>query len=802
VPKVFISYSHDSQAHNDRILELSDRLRAGGVDCVIDQYEQFPAERWPRWCAKRIKESNFVLVACTETYLRRFEGEEEPGIGLGGTWEGHIITQELYDAQGRNSKFVPIIFSKDDGPFIPTPLQGAMHYQLPHNYDGLYRLLTSQPSTPMPTIGSIKPMPARERKQDFQMIWHMPYARNPFFTGRESILGSLHDALEQQKSAAISGVGGMGKTQTAIEYAYRHRSQYKAVLWAKAEALDTLLADYVSIARTLGLPSREAKEQELAVAEVRNWLETNSGWLLILDNADDLALLKDFLPHDYKGHLLLTTRAHAVAGLAERLPITSMEPEEGALLLLRRAKLGQADQSLAVQISKELGGLPLALDQAGAFIEETPCTPAEYLEIYVSEKDKLLAERGSLGDHPSVAVTFSLAFDKVAANSAAAADLIRLCAFLAPDAIPEEIITEGADVLGEHLGSAARSPFDFAKALREAGRYSLLLRDAQNKTLDIHRLVQVVIQAGMPDEDQRLWAERAVRAVQMVFPFVEFKSWGSCQKLLPHAQACANLIDRCKFDFVEAAALLNQAGLYLCERGPLAEAEQFYKRALALYEKAQGPHHPYAAAILNNLATLYLRQGRYGKAEPFLLCKPFYQRALALYEKAQEPDHPYAAILNNLAALYLSQGRYGKAEPLLRRTLAIWEMAVGPDHPHVATSLNNLAVLFDNQGEYAKAQPLYRRALTICEKALGPDHPQVATTLHNLAGVYCNQGQYTEAEPLHRRALAIYEKAFGPDHPSVATSLYNLADIYSSQGRDAEGEPLRQRARAFREKPR
>jgi tetratricopeptide (TPR) repeat protein len=438
-----------------------------------------------------------------------------------------------------------------------------------------------------------------------------------------------------------------------------------------------------------------------------------------------------------------------------------MPAEEGALLLLKRANLaGQADQAIAIQISKELGGLPLALDQAGAFIEETPCTLAEYLEIYSSEKHQLLDERGSLGDHPSVTVTFSLAFDKVATNNTAAADLIRLCAFLAPDAIPEEIITEGADVLGENLGPAGRSPFEFAKVLREAGRYSLLVRDVQNKTLDIHRLVQVVVQSGMPDEEQRQWAERAVRAVQRVFPFVEFKSWAFCQRLLPHAHSCADVIDKWKFEFAEAAAMLNQAGLYVYERGPLAEAEPLYKRALALYEKAPGPNHPYAAT-LNNLATLYLSQGRYGEAEPFL------QRTVAICENALGPDHPdVATSLNNLAGLYLNRGRYAQAEPLYQRALAIRQEALGLDHPDVPVILNNLATLYDDQGRYAEAEALHRRALGVYEKALGPDHPHVATSLNNLAGVYHNQGQYAEAEPLYRRALAIREQALGPDHPN------------------------------------
>jgi hypothetical protein len=176
MPRVFVSYSLDSPAHLDRILALSNRLRTEGVDCCIDQYEESPEEGWPLWCERQVEESTFVLVACTETYLRRFRKREAPQVGLGGTWEGHIITQELYEAQGRNKKFIPIVFSQEDDPFVPLVLQSATRYQLPDKYDRLYRRLTGQPFLVMPGLGAVQPRPAREpvpslpgleRKQEF-----------------------------------------------------------------------------------------------------------------------------------------------------------------------------------------------------------------------------------------------------------------------------------------------------------------------------------------------------------------------------------------------------------------------------------------------------------------------------------------------------------------------------------------------------------------------------------------------------------------------------------------------------------
>ncbi len=232
----------------------------------------------------------------------------------------------------------------------------------------------------------------------------------------------------------------------------------------------------------------------------------------------------------------------------------------------------------------------------------------------------------------------------------------------------------------------------------------------------------------MSEAEQRSWAERTVRALNNVFPSVEYESWPRCQRLIAHAQACASLIEEWEFGFVEAAQLLNKAAFYLDDRGLYAEAEPLYLRSLAIWEKALGPDHP-----------------------------------------------DVATSLNNLAALYHNQGKYAEAEPLYIRSLAIREKALGPDHPDVATSLNNLAVLYRNQGKYAEAEPLYLRSLAIREKALGPDHPDVAVSLNNLAALYRNQGKYAEAEPLYLRSLAIREKALGPDHPDVAQSLNNLA---------------------------
>jgi tetratricopeptide (TPR) repeat protein len=636
-------------------------------------------------------------------------------------------------------------------------------------------------------------------------LFILPDARNQFFTGRSQILDDLHHVLASEGKVALSGMGGMGKTQTAVEYAYRHRGEYRAVLWAKADNEESLKAGYATIASNLNLPEKDETDKTLVTAAVKRWLERHPDWLLILDNADDLKLVSDLLRRQWGGHVLLTTRAHATGGIS-RIDTLEMTPEEGTLFLLRRAKvigvndaLGAAtvdEQELASEITRELGGLPLALDQAGAFIEEEQRSLAEYLELYRREGTDLRAARGGIiADHEPATITFSLAFRQVAIANAAAADMLRACAFLAPDAIPEEIFVSGAGELGENLAPMAGGGINLVKMIGEAGRFSLIRRNAKNGTIEIHRVVQQVLKDEMDEQMQRLWAERVVRALNESFPEPEHQNWPLCEKLLPHAQEAARLIEDYGFEFSEAARLLNQTGYYCSERAQYREAEPMYLQALSIREKALGLEHPDVATSFNNLAALYYSQGKYAEAEPLLV------RALGIREKVFGSEHPdVATSFNNLAAIYDNQGKYAEAKSLYVRALGIREKVFGSEHPDVALSLNNLAAIYDNQGKYAEAESLYVRALSISEKVLGSEHPDVALSLNNLALLYNRQGKYTEAEPLHMRALDIREKVFGSEHPDVATSFNNLAAIYDNQGKYAEAESLYVRALSISEK--
>jgi tetratricopeptide (TPR) repeat protein len=668
-------------------------------------------------------------------------------------------------------------------------------------------------------------------------VWNIPFSRNPFFTGRDELLSHLSMALktgqatELSQPQTISGLGGIGKTQIAVEFAYRHRHEYQTVLWTLADTRESLISGYLAIAASLNLPEKNAKEQEIMIGAVKTWLQTHGSWLLILDNADDLALAYGFLPPIFGGHLLITTRAQATGTWAKRIEVETMLLEMGTLFLLRRAKLiaqdGQfadvasADVTIARSICEELGGLPLALDQAGAYIEETQCGLLQYLERYRDQRTVLLERRGGVvSDHPApVATTWSLSFQKVEQQSPDAADLLRLCAFLHPDAIPEEMITNSAmhpdrlqDDKKERKKGDLFSPlitllqkkqrnvagtkdrFMLDDAIAVLGAYSLISRNVEEKTLSIHRLVQAVLKDAMDEDMRRQWVKRAVLAVNYVFPDVSFATWPQCERYLSHALVCADLVESEQINSKEAARLLNEAGYYLDSRARYAEAEPLYVNALAIRVQQLGGNHPSTANSFNNLAGLYQAQGKYSEAESLL------SRALSIREQQLGDHHPSTATsLNDLAHLYWDQRKYSEAEPLYRQALAIYEEQLGKDHPSTATSLNNLASLYQAQGKFAEAERLYIRALGIRKHKLGADHPDTAQSLNNLAGLYQGQEKFAEAEQLYRQALAIDEKQLGKDHPSTATSLNNLASLYQAQGKFAEAESLYVRVLAIHE---
>ena len=638
--------------------------------------------------------------------------------------------------------------------------------------------------------------------------WLMPYQRNPFFTGRESVLQQLHNTLAHERSAilsqsyALSGLGGIGKTQTAIEYAYRYATEYAAVFWISAETNESITASFVAIADLLDLPEKQEKEPRRVINAVTYWLTSHSDWLVIFDNVEDLELVKGVLPPARCGSLLFTSRRQALGFVAQTLDVEQMTPEEGIRFLLHRARLLDSEVpltsltpevvALAREVVAAMDGLPLALDQAGAYIEATRCGLADYLRLFQSAQLHLLDVRDASSDHPlSVTRTFALAFEQLEYDNPAAAELLTVSAFLAPEAIPESFFIEGAAYLGKTFEVLAAHPFEFQSTIKALLAYSLIQRNAGSRVVTIHRLVQVVLKGRLSEIEQSIWTRRVLRAVDQLFLRDKHQAdyWRICEQLLPHALVCVSASepwDECE---VLHVALISHVATYFFNRALYTQAEQLYLRALRIGEKVPASEPLIQAEVFNGLANLYREQGKYEEAEAYFL------RTLDIRERVLGSEHLLVSeVLTGLANFYQVQGRYAQVEPLYQRALRIREKELGAQHPQVASSLYNLAEYYRGQGKYEEAERLYQRALSIGKQMLGPEHLEVGYSINGLAMLYYEQGKYEEAEPLFRQALSIWEQALGPEHPNVAYPLVNLGELCKELGKYEEAKPFYQRA--------
>ncbi len=561
-------------------------------------------------------------------------------------------------------------------------------------------------------------------------VWNVPHARNPNFTGREERLAKLKTALGSGKPAALTqaihGLGGVGKTQLALEYAYRSVAEYDIVWWVRSEEPVTLAADYASLADALDLPEKEATDQQLIIKAVKQWLEQHPKWLLVFDNAKDRADVQNYIPRGEIGHVLITSRNANWRGIAAPLDVKVLERSESVDLLLKRT--GYTNREAADALAEALGDLPLALEQAGAYMDATRRSLPDYLKMFTDRKNELWDRAGPPTDYrDTVATTWNIAFDEVKQISSAGADLLNLCAFLAPDDIPVELLSSGVQYLPGSLAALASDPLAFDDAVDPLRRYSLVEITAE--TISVHRLVQAVTRDRLDGDELKKWAEAAVRIVNEAFPFDsdDVGTWPVSTRLLPHALAAAEHAEALDVASDSTEKLLNQTGSYLKGRAQFAEAKEMFERALAIGEAAYGPDHPQVAIYVNNLGNVLQDLGDLEGA------KKMFKRALAIDEAAYGPDHPDVAIdVGNLGNVLQDLGDLEGAKKMFKRALAIDEAAYGPDHPDVAIYVSNLGVILKTLGDLEGAKKMFERALRIFTESLGEGHPNTVTVQNNL----------------------------------------------------------------------
>jgi tetratricopeptide (TPR) repeat protein len=640
-------------------------------------------------------------------------------------------------------------------------------------------------------------------------VSNIPVRVPTHFMGRDDALEAIEAALKLDEGrvaiTALHGLRGVGKTTLAAAYAERHRGEYRATWWIRAETQAGVRGDLVALGIRLGWVGEDAKEEPAVEAVMERLRHEGEGILLIFDNAVDANALKPYLPRGGVARVLVTSNAHAWRGVAAPIEIAVWSKDIGADYLIARTGL-EAERIAAENLSEALGGLPLAHEQAAAYCERLDVSLVDYCKRFETTPVRLLDDArhapAEYHDGLTVAKTFALAIEEAVKLHPAAEPLIVVAALLAPDAIPLFLFAEG---FGEPLASMlAGDGLDEAVAALRAfaliGREAVVdERDASITTdaMRLHRLVREVAAARCEGEARAPLQRVLVAALARVYPIDahETPMWPRCALLTPH------LLWVCEAEMADGATnaqcaiLVDRAGNYLHGRGTYLRARPLYERALAIQEKVLGPEHPDTTLSLNNLARLLHDQGDSVRA------RPLYERALAIREKVLGPEDPHTAkSLNDLAMLLHDQGDLVRARLLYERALAIREKVFGPEHLHTVESVGNLACLLQHEGDLVGARLLYERALAIREKVLGPEHPDTALSLNNLASLLQDQGDLVRARPLYERALAIREKVLGPEHPDTANSLNNVAFLLSNQGDFAGARPLYERALAIKEK--
>ncbi|MBI3912798.1 MAG: tetratricopeptide repeat protein [Chloroflexi bacterium] len=667
------------------------------------------------------------------------------------------------------------------------------------------------PQFPSATPATIPP--PRRFPAQMPAIWNLPHQRNPNFTGRAQLLDDLRGTLVLGKTAAVTqaihGLGGVGKTQLAVEYAYRHASDYDLVWWLRAEIPATLASDYAQLAQPLNLRDKDAQDQRVVIDAVRAHLLRDENWLLIFDNANASDEIRAYLPQGNAGNVIITSRNSAWHSVANALPIREMPRADAVNFLFKRtgadvfatlngvkgkqspnrdleiasshpstrsARSGSllAMTDAAEKLADELGNLPLALEQAGAFIEASGESFAEYLEIFKTHRAELLKKHQPADYAATVATTWEISIRAVEKQSPAASALMNLCAFFAPDDIPQNIIVNGAKHLPTPLADAVADALKFDEiVIAPLLRYSLIER--RGAEFSIHRLVQAVIRERITNKERKKYAEAAAKIVRGAFPSGiqnNVESWKVCARLLSHALATANNAAALSIAPKASAYLFNQAGLYLKVRAQFADAKQLLERALAIDEAAFGPNHPKVAAAVNNLGCVLQDLGDLAGA------RKHFERSLAIWEKSLGSDHPkVAAAVNNLGSVLQDLGDLAGARKHNERALAIDEAAFGPNHPNVATDVNNLGSVLYALGDLDGARKHYERALAIDEAAFGPNHPNVATHVSWIGTILQQSGDLVSARKHFERALRIFTEFLGENHPSTVTVRKNLEAV-------------------------
>ncbi|WP_063826594.1 FxSxx-COOH system tetratricopeptide repeat protein [Parafrankia discariae] len=677
-------------------------------------------------------------------------------------------------------------------------------------------------------------LPAR-RGGSQPAVWGNIPQRNHNFTGRTNLLVNLHQRLQSGTTAvlpeALHGMGGVGKSQLAIEYVYRHVADYDLVWWIPAERPTQISQALAELAVRLGLGvGQEANAAVPAVIEALRVGRPYGNWLLVFDNADEPRTVRDFFPTGGKGRILITSRNAQWAGAAHALEVDVFKRGESVELLRRRMiSVGDGD---ADRLADALGDLPLAIEQAATWLAETGMPTDEYLRLFEGKRRELLGTAPPLDYQMPVRAAWNVSLDRLATSNPAALRLLQVCAYFAPDPIPRQVFRRGRHLsIVPELDAALRDSFKLNEAIREINRYALARIDHRTNSLQMHRLVQAVLIDRMnPDERETMrgGAHSLLAASDPDEP-QNPESWAVYAELYPHVIAAGAVEGH---DPLIRDLLVNEVQ-YLWKWGDHQQGLELAQQAYDSWRVALGDEHPHTLAVGGWLGWLLQVVGDYEQAVPINT------RVLELSERVHGPNHPETlAAFANVTMDRKFSGDFTGAVRLSETAYARAVNAYGPDQPQALNAAHNLAAAVRLTGDFRRAHTIddetwrqrclvfgeddgpsldsysslslnlrelgdYHGALSRQEdlfarqrRRLGTEnHPDVLRALRHLAIAQRKAGNHEIALESSRLALDLLRARYGPDHPDTLAAVLSHSMDLRHNGELDEAQRLCEDAR-------
>ncbi|MGR6965820.1 FxSxx-COOH system tetratricopeptide repeat protein [Geodermatophilus sp. URMC 61] len=723
---------------------LAWQLQEVGYTVELDVWDWTPGEDFVARMQQALERADRLLAVCTEAYFASAFGGAELRAVFAQQWAGRIVPVLVEPVT------LPALYA----PLIHVDLTGLGEAAAVTRLRG--RLAGERPTGPPPFPRS-GPTPVSGDKPGFAgvlpAVWKVP-PRNPRFTGRDGMLTALRRRLHAREGTlvvqALYGLGGVGKTQLALEYAHRFAADYDLVWWIDAEQPVLIPGQLAALAARLDLPHGPtvADTVERLLAE----LTRRPLWLLVFDNAERPGDIADYRPGG-AGHVLITSRSPGWGALGGRLEVDVLTRAETIALLCGR--IPALSEDLADKLAAELGDLPLAAAQAAGYLEQTDLPPADYLRRFRTHRETLLARGEVPGYSGRLDTTWALTLERLRCEDPAAVQLLELAAFLAPEPIPLTLFGGHADLLEEPLRTAAADPDALTDTVGALVGYSLAHRSAD--AFQLHRLLQAVIRQQLPADRQQTTAQRAVALLAAAHPGdpEDPASWPSYTQLTPHVLATSPLADLSS----AGRRLVLDTIRYLQTKGDSSGSRAVCAPLLDRWREVLGPDHPDTLTAASGLTVALVRLG---EGEP---ARAPGEDTLRRCRRVLGPDHPLT--LQAAVALTGALVELGQAEParaLGEDTLRRCRRVFGPDHPltlQAAVALTGALVLL---GQAEPARALGEDTLRRCRRVLGLDHPTtlVVATAFTLPLVLL--GQAEPARALGEDTLRRCRRVFGPDH--------------------------------------